>query len=75
MIVQFKAVLKNIEHGEARVHVETKLKDVYKPLLAPVFVALLRAMKDADKRAFYEAMENFINDDLCEFIDGECEND
>lgn len=64
MIVQFKAVLKNIEHGEARVHVETKLEGVYKPLLAPVFMALLRAMKNTDKRAFYEAMGQFAGEDF-----------
>ena len=78
MIVSYKAKLKNIERGEARINVQTELEGVFKPLLAPVFAAMLRSMKDTDKRAFYKAMANFAEDDFHdaqEFLFGEREND
>ena len=78
MIVQYKAELKDIEHGAARINIQSKLEGVYKPLLAPIFEAILRGMKGTDKHAFYAAMANFAEedlDDLRELIHGENEDD
>lgn len=78
MKVEYKAELRSIEHGVANVHIESRLEEVITPLLTPVFEAILRNMKDTDKRAFYEAMTNFVDydfDDALEFLSGECEND
>ena len=78
MIVQYKAELKSIEHGEARVHITRTLDHVITPLLAAVFEAIFRNMKDTNKRAFYEAMANFAEsdfDDAAEFLMGESDND
>ena len=78
MIVQYKAELKDIEHGAARINIQGKLEGVYEPLLALIFEAILRSMKDTDEHAFYEAMANFAEedlDDLRELIHGENDDD
>ena len=78
MIVQYKAELKGIEHGKAHVHVTQTMQGVFTPFLAMVFVAILRNMKDTNKRAFYEAMSQFAQedfDDASEFLYGEQEHD
>lgn len=77
MMVEYKAELKNIDRGKARINVRSKLDDVYKPLLGPIFEAILHAMKNTDKRAFYNAMAIFAEndfDDAMEFLTG-CEDD
>ena len=78
MKVEYKAELRNIEHGAANVHIERTLEHVITPLLTPVFEAILQNMKDTNKIAFYEAMANFAGydfDDAQEFLYGEQEND
>lgn len=59
MIVGYLAKLKSIKHGEACVNIERTLEGVDLSILGPVFVAILRNMKDTNKRAFYEAMAVF----------------
>lgn len=56
MIVEFRAELKGIEHGEAHVNIQRTLDGVFTPFLGPVFEAILHNMKDTNKAAFYDAM-------------------
>ena len=75
MIVKISAHIKEItKDGKANVACKIQQEFAH-PMFMPVaFEAILKAMKDTDKRAFYKAMANFADEDLddaMEFLSGE----
>lgn len=64
MIVEYKAEIKNVKENDVYVRVERTLENVFTPYIPAIFIALLRNMKETDKRAFYEAMFYFISEEL-----------
>ena len=64
MIVEYKAVIKKVIDNDVHVHVERTLENVFTPHLVVIFIALLRNMKETDKKAFYDAMSYFISEEL-----------
>ena len=48
-------------------------------LISMSYEAILRCMKETNRKAFYTAMAQFIDDaeynDMCEFIEGMCGNE
>lgn len=75
MKVRITAHIKEIDKdGIAKVGCKIQ-QEFAVPVFMPVaFEAIFKAMKDTDKRAFYEAMSNFAEndfDDALEFLTGE----
>lgn len=79
MKVRITAHIREIDKdGIAKVGCKIQKEFAVSMFMPVAFEAILKAMKDTDKRAFYEAMANFANedfDDALEFLDGENEND
>lgn len=73
-IIGFTAELKDIDRGTANVGVlrTERTKDTF--LLSLAFEAILKCMKDCNRKAFYMAMAQFVDDneynDACEYLEG-----
>lgn len=74
MKVRITAHIRDITKGVANVQCKIEQEFSVSVFMPIAFEAILKAMKDTDKRAFYEAMSKFANedfDDALEFLTGE----
>lgn len=77
--VGFTAELKGFKGECANIGVHRKefTEDTF--LISMSYEAILRCMKETNRKAFYTAMAQFIDDaeynDMCEFIEGMCGNE
>ena len=77
--VGFTAELKGFkgECANIGVHGEEFTEDNF--LISMSYEVILRCMKETNRKAFYTAMAQFIDDaeynDMCEFIEGMCGNE
>lgn len=63
------AYLMELDEDKKALHMGVKIEGMGNPAAiqcfnSEIFEAILKAMKDANKRAFYEAMANFADKDL-----------
>ena len=73
MRVKIIAEIREINNDAATVHCKITQEHSINILMPVAFEAMLKAMKDANKRAFYEAMAKFAEqdfDDAAEFFNG-----
>lgn len=77
--VGFTGELKGFKGECANIGVHRKefTEDTF--LISMSYEAILRCMKETNRKAFYTAMAQFIDDaeynDMCEFIEGMCGNE
>ena len=58
------------KHGDGgKFGVKLASESVKEDLIAPFYLAMLKAMRDGHTREFYEAMAMFSEDDMDEMID------
>ena len=69
MKVGITAQIKEFDKNGAHVSCQIQQEFAVPMFMSVAFEAILKAMKDTDKRAFYEAMSNFANEDLDDAIE------